>query len=211
MPLLQQAIHTYRTQHPDDDFALLHHREQTLRRRFQALFFAPLLGIETLTAFDTHEHPLPTLLGRGYHSSTLGQFLGQLERIDAAEALMPALVPQQVGQITYVDGHMIAYWSRVSMHKGKITMLGRIMAGSQAVIAHDAVGQGLFVAYYPPDQHLSQVIVAYCQQVALATGSSLFVIDRAVNAVAIARAFDHQGLGFLCMLDDNEHHGPGEL
>jgi len=37
----------------------------------------------------------------------------------------------------YVDGHMMAYWSRLPMHKGKITMLGRIMAGSQAVIAHD--------------------------------------------------------------------------
>jgi hypothetical protein len=54
---------------------------------------------------------------------------------------------------------------------------------------------------------LSQVIVAYCQQVALATGSTLFVIDRAVNAVAVARAFDAQGLGLLCMLDDNEHDG----
>jgi hypothetical protein len=207
IPLLQQAIHTYRTQHPDDDFPLLHHREQTLRRRFQALFFAPLLGIKTLTAFDTHEHPLPTLLGRGYHSSTLGQFLGQLERIDTAAALMPALVPQQVGQMVYVDGHMIAYWSRVSMHKGKITMLGRIMAGSQAVITHDAAGQGIFVAYHPPDQHLSQFIVDYCQQVAWATGSSVFVIDRAVNSLGLARAFDHQALGLLCMLDDNEHHG----
>jgi hypothetical protein len=207
IPLLQQAIHTYRAQHPDDDFPLLHHREQTLRRRFQALFFAPLLGIETLTAFDTHEHPLQTLLGRGYHSATLTQFLGQLERIDAAGALLPALVPQQVGQIAYVDGHMIAYWSRVPMHKGKITMLGRIMAGSQAVITHDAAGQGLFVAYHPPDQHLSQFIVDYCQQVTLATGASVLVIDRAVNALALARAFDHQGFGLLCMLDDNEHHG----
>ena len=207
LPLLQQAIHTYRMQHPDDDFPLLHHREQTLRCRFQALFFAPLWGIKTLTAFDTHEHPLPTLLGRGYHSSTLGQFLGQLERIDAAAALMPALVPQQVGQIAYVDGHMIAYWSRVPMHKGKITMLGRIMAGSQAVITHDEAGQGLFVEYHPPDQHLSQFIVDYCQQVALATGSAVFVIDRAVNSLALARAFDSQDLGLLCMLDDNEHHG----
>jgi len=93
------------------------------------------------------------------------------------------------------------------MHKGKITMLGRIMAGSQAVIAHDAAGQAIFVAYYPPDLHISQVIVAYCQQVALATGSTLFVIDRAVNAVALAGAFDEQGLGLLCMLDDNEHAG----
>jgi hypothetical protein len=204
---LTQAIEAHKRAHPDEDFALLHHREQTLRRRFQALFFAPLLGIEHLTAFDTREHPLPTLLGRGYHSATLGQFLGQLERIDAAEALRPTLVPQQVGQIAYVDGHMIAYWSRVSMHKGKITMLGRIMAGSQAVITHDEAGQALFVVYYPPDIPLSQVIVGYCQKVAMATGTSVFVIDRAVNAVAMARVFDNQGFGLLCMLDDNEHHG----
>jgi hypothetical protein len=204
---LQQAVEAYKRTHPGDDFALLHHREQTLLRRFQALFFAPLLGIDRLTAFDTHEHPLQTLLSRGYHSSTLSQFLGQLERINASEALMPTLLPATAGQMTYVDGHMIAYWSRVPMHKGKITMLGRIMAGSQAVIAHDETGHTLFVAYYPPDIHLSQVIVAYCQQVGAATGSALFVIDRAVNAVALARAFDDQGLGLLCMLDDNEHQG----
>ena len=68
-------------------------------------------------------------------------------------------------------------------------------------------GQAVFVAYYPPDIHMSQVIVAYCQQVAVATGSALFVIDRAVNSVALAEAFDEQGLGLLCMLDDNEHAG----
>ena len=63
------------------------------------------------------------------------------------------------------------------------------------------------MAYHPPDQHLSQCIVAYCQKVALATGLSVFVIDRAVNSLALARAFDQQGFAFLCMLDDNEHHG----
>ncbi len=93
------------------------------------------------------------------------------------------------------------------MHKGKITMSGRIMAGSQAVIAHDDGGQAVFVAYYPPDIHVSQVIVTYCQQVALAIGRALFVIDRAVNAVALAQAFDEKELGLLCMLDDNEHAG----
>ena len=204
---LTQAIEVHKRAHPDEDFALLHHREQTLRRRFQALFFAPLLGIEPLTAFDTHEHPLPTLRGRGYHSATLGQFLGQRERLDAAKALRPTLVPQQVGQIAYVDGHMIASGSRVSMHKGKITMRGRIMAGSQAVITHDETGQALFVASYPPDIPLAQVMVGYGPKVAMATGTSVFVIDRAVNAVAMARVFDNQGFGLLCLLDDHEHHG----
>jgi hypothetical protein len=205
---LTQAVEAYKSTHPsDEDFALLHHREQTLLLRFQALFFAPLLGIERLSEFDTHEHPLQTLIGQGYHSSTLSQFLGQLERVGADEALMPTLVAEQVGQIIYVDGHMIAYWSRQSMHKGKITMLGRIMAGSQAVIAHDEAGQAVLVAYYPPDMHLSQIIVSYCQKVVAATGSALCVIDRAVNAVALAAAFDAQGMGLLCMLDDNEHAG----
>lgn len=204
---LTQAVEAHKRAYPNDDFALLRHREQTLMHRFQALFFAPLLGIDRLTAFDTHEHPLGTLLGRGYHSSPLSQLLGQLERVGAAEALRPTLVPAQAGQITYVDGHMIAYWSRRAMHKGQITMLGRIMAGSHAVIAHNEAGQALFVEYHPPDIHVSQIIVAYCQRLALATGTSLFVIDRAVNAVALASAFDSQGLGLLCMLDDNAHDG----
>lgn len=121
--LLKQKIEAYKREHPDKDFSLLHHREKTLLLRFEALFFASLLGIEKLTEFDTKEHPLKTLIGRGYQSSTLSQFLGQLERIDAAEALMPALVPQEACKISYVDGHKIAFWSRVSMHKGKITML----------------------------------------------------------------------------------------
>jgi hypothetical protein len=204
---LQQAVETYQPRHPDDALALLHHREQTLRRRFQALFFAPLLGIERLSGCETHEHPLETLVGRGYHSATLRQFLGQLERIGAAAVLMPVLAADQVGQMIYVDGHMMASWSRLPMHKGKITMLGRIMAGSQAVIAHDETGQAVFGAYDAPDLHFSKIILVYYQQVAEATGSALFVIDRAVNSVALAEAFDEQGLGLLCMLDDNEHAG----
>ncbi len=54
---------------------------------------------------------------------------------------------------------------------------------------------------------VSQVIVDSCQKVAGATGTFLFVIDRAVHAVALARACDHQALGWRCMLDDNAQHG----
>ena len=204
---LKQAIKAHQKAHLNDDFALLYHRDATLQRRFQALVLAPLLGIERLSAFDTHEHPLETLIGSSYQYTTLSQFLGQLERVDAGPSLRSILLPAQAGRLTYVDGHMIAYWSRKAMHKGKITMRGRIMAGSQAVISHDETGQAVSVAYYPPDMHLSQVILAYCEQVAEATGSDLFVIDRAVNAKAMAQAFDEVGLGLLCMLDDNEHDG----
>lgn len=86
-------------------------------------------------------------------------------------------------------------------------MLGRIMAGSQAVITHDETGQARFVEYYPPDIHLSQIIVEYCQQVSELTGSALFVIDRAVNSVTLAVEFAERQLGLLSMLDDNEYQG----
>jgi hypothetical protein len=45
----------------------------------------------------------------GVSKLKLRQFLGQLERINASEALMPTLVPAQSSQIAYIDGHMIAY------------------------------------------------------------------------------------------------------
>jgi len=63
------------------------------------------------------------------------------------------------------------------------------------------------VAYHPPDIHLTRIIVAYCHKVVEATGSTVFVIDRAVNALAVAVAFTKQDWGLLCMLDDNEHQG----
>jgi len=204
---LTHAIAAHKRAQPNDDCALVQHRDQTRRRRFQAWCFAPLLGIETLTGCDTPEHPLPTRRGRGAHRATWGQCLGQRERIDAAETLRPVLVPHQVGAIAYVDGHRIASGSRVPMHQGTSTMLGRIMAGSHAVIPHDEAGHALCVASHPPDIHLSQVLVDACPQVALATGLSVCVIDRAGHAVALARAFAHQDGGLLCMLDDNEHHG----
>jgi hypothetical protein len=203
----QEAISAYQRTHPDDDFALLHHRDITLSQRFEALLLAPLLGLERLSAFDTQEHPMTTRMGQSYQATTLSQLLGQLERIEAAPWLMPILLPAPGGQFVYVDGPMLAYWSRKARPKGKIPMRGRGMAGSQAVISHDEAGQAVSVAYYPPDMPLSQLVLAYCQDVALAPGSDLFVIDRAVKAKARAQGFDEAGLGLLCLLDDNEHHG----
>jgi hypothetical protein len=211
--LLQHQIQAYGEAHPDVDFAFLHHKEETLLRRFQALFYGPLCGIEKLTEFDIKEHPLDTLIGRRYQSSTLNQFLGQLERLDAGEALLPALVLADAGEtgeprgLCYVDGHMIAFWTKASMHKGKITMLGRIMAGSQAVIAHTQSGQAVFVEYYAPDIRMPRMIVRYCQKVVTATGIEVFVIDREANSVELARSFEHHKLGLLSMLDKNEYDG----
>lgn len=206
MPL-KQGIESYKEEHPNADFPLLDHRDETLMLRFKALFYAPLFDIGKLTEFDYKEHALETVIGRGYQSSTLNQFLGQLERIDAADYLMPALVPASGGgEISYIDGHTIPYWSKsVPMHKGKITMLGRIMPGSNAVVAHNEDGHAIYIEYYPLDKHMSHMIVEYYEKVVAMTGITVFVIDREINSLAMARAFESKEWGLLSMLDRNEY------
>ena len=106
---LEVSIAAYREAKPEERFALLCHRQSTVMRRFQALVYAPLFGIDKLTEFDRKEHALESVIGQGYQSSTLTQFLGQLERIDAAKALMSVLLPEECGEVVYVDGHMIGF------------------------------------------------------------------------------------------------------
>ena len=202
---LKQAIEIYRDAAPEDFFPLLKHGTETLTMRFKALLYAPLFGIGKLTEYDVKNHALKTIIGRGYQTSTLNQFLEQMERINAAEPLLPALARNRRGSLCYIDGHMIAFWTSVCMHKGKITMLGRIMAGSNAVVGHDENGEALFLEYYPPDVRLTATIVDYCEKVVELMGTKHFIIDREVNSEALASEFDARGWGLLCMLDKNQY------
>jgi hypothetical protein len=204
---LTQAVQAYKQTHPGDDFALLQPREPTRLRRVPARFFAPLGGIDRLSACAPQEPPRQTLLGRDEHSATLRQFLGHRERVGADAALRPTRCPAPGGASIEGDGPRIASGSRRSRPKGQRTLLGRRMAGSHAVLAHEAAGQAVWVVEHPPAMPVSRVILAYGQQGALATGRPLGVLDRAVHSRALAWAFDAQGLGVLCRLDDNEPAG----
>ena len=86
-------------------------------------------------------------------------------------------------------------------------MLGRIMAGTNAVIAHDEKGDSLFGDLYPPDFHMNEFILDYCQQIVSHTGIEQFVIDREINSVEMASAFEKKQWGLLSMLDNNQYKG----
>ena len=202
---LEDAIAEYKEEYPSADFPLLFHRRETLVKRVQALLYLPLMGIGKLSFLPRCEHALLRCIGQSYQNSTLTQFLGQLERIDAAKVMMPTLIPESCGNLCYVDGHMIGFWTKQSMHKGKITMLGRIMSGSQAIIAHNEAGEALFLDYQPPDIRLPSVIEEYCFKIVEATDISTFVIDREINSVEIARCFEGHNWGLMSMLDSNEY------
>lgn len=203
LSLLNQARDEWQAEHADEFFPLLNHKDETLLMRFKALFYAPLLGIGKLTELDYQEQCLSTLIGRTYQSSTMTQYLGELERINAGKTLVKVLF--KPGKICYIDGHMIAFWTTVSMHKGKITMLGRIMAGSQAVVAHNENGSAIYVEYHSPDIRFPVMIVEYCDYIVVNSGIDIFVIDREINSQSIAAEFECRGWGLLSMLDSNQY------
>ena len=204
---LENCIKEYIGEHSVDNFRLLHYKKVTLELQFKALFYATLFDIGKLSEYDHKENPLKSVIGKSYQSSTLNEFLGQLEQVDAGKAIKKVLIPEDVGKIGYVDGVMSPYWTKLSFHKGLITMLGRIMAGTQMVITHNENGHAVYFHHYPPDINLSPIILEYCLEVSLQTGIKLFVIDRGVNSEENAREFQSEGLGLLCMLDSNEYNG----
>ena len=203
---LHKIIGQYRAEHPQEEFRLLHARCETIEQKWQALQLLPLLGIKKLSEIDYMAPNLPAVLGYHYGSSTLTQYLGELERVGAAE-LKEELAAAASGKWCYLDGHMLAFWSRRKMHKGKITMLGRVMAGTKMVLAQDENGHVIGLESYPPDRHLTKVVDEYCTKIATATGLTDFVIDREVNSVDMARLFVARGWGLICLLDANEYDG----
>lgn len=93
------------------------------------------------------------------------------------------------------------------MHKGLITMMGRIMPGSKAVLSHNEFGEAIWCDYYPPDIHLKHIIPFYCSEIVQTIGKSVFVIDREVNSVEIARMFVENKWELICLLDANQYQG----
>lgn len=200
-------IEQYQREHPKENFRLLHARKETIAQKWLALHLLPLLGIAKLSELNYKQHDLATVIGNFYSTSSLSQFLGELERVALGVTLRNVLNDGAKGDFCYIDGHMIAFWTSLKMHKGHITMLGRIMAGSKAVLAHNETGQVIGLEYHPPDIHLGQVIEDYCRNIVERTGIRRFIIDREINSVNTARLFTRRGWGLICLLDANEYKG----
>ncbi len=207
LPLLQQALHAESPPHPAEDCLLFPPKEATRWRRVPARCAAPLCGIETRTAGAGTAPALWTRQGSSAHRATRRPVLGPRERRAAAEALRPARVPATAGQSPAVEGPRSASWARGALPQGPSTRLGRRMAGSPAVIAPHDVGQALVGTEDPPARPVSQVLVDAGSPGAGAPGTSRVVSARAVQAVALARAWAPQALGGRGMRDAHASHG----
>jgi len=128
--------------HSDEDFALLPQRDATRGLTLASTALAPLLGMESISAFDTQEHPLADAhwTGSSYHDTTRSQFLSRHRRTSHGRPVPDCLAcgpPKALACLVYVDGpHVLAYGSRRQCTRAKIPMAWPHHGGSQAVIRH---------------------------------------------------------------------------
>lgn len=204
---IYDAIEFYANEYPEEEFRLLHSKKETIAKKWKALVVLSLLGIKRLSELDYHPHDLSQILGYTYSYSTLRQFLGELERVEAGYCLKLMLSKESTGEFCYIDPHLFAYWTRKKMHKGLITNKGKVMPGSKLFIAQNEKGQAIDFEYHPPDTHIKNAIEAFCANIAEMSGITKFIIDREANGVEIARMFAENGWKLVCMLDKNEYDG----
>lgn len=206
---IYELIEAYKQEHPQENFRLLKSSKVVIARKWKALNLLALAGIKKFSELDYQQHDLDRILvdGQNYSYHTLRQFLGELERVNAGASLKILLAKCVKGDWAYIDGHMIALWSRLKMHKGYVTMLGRIMPASKAVFTHDQLGQVIGFEFYPADTHLLHIIEEYCKEIVDLTGVTNFIIDREINSVEVAKLFDSHRWGLICLLDANQYSG----
>lgn len=204
---IYELIKVYKKENPKENFRLLNARKTSIEKRWRALMVLPLLNIDKPSQLDYKEHDMVSVLGYSYSYSTLTQFLGELERVNAGAFLKLILSKSAQGEYCYIDGHLIAFWTRLKMHKGHITSNGRIMAGTNAVIAHDENGNIINFELYSPDTHMTHILEEYCSKIVALTGIKQFIIDREINSAKTACLFVEKGWELLCLLDKNEYKG----
>ncbi len=108
----------------EEKFALLRHLESTILSRFMTLLMLPLLGIGRLSELSRKQIDVSgvNINGVNYAYSTLSQFLGQMERVNAGEYLQQALCPcdrelieEVIIVLIYLDGHTKGYHTKRCM------------------------------------------------------------------------------------------------
>jgi hypothetical protein len=117
---IKKACSCWQEKEGGEEFALLRHLESTILSRFMTLLMLPLLGIGRLSELSRKQIDVSgvNINGVNYAYSTLFQFLGQMERVNAGEYLQQALClwNMELAEggilLIYLDGHAKGYHTK---------------------------------------------------------------------------------------------------
>jgi hypothetical protein len=198
-----------------EEFALLRHLESTILSRFMTLVMLPLLGIGRLSELSRKQIDVSgvNINGVNYAYSTLSQFLGQMERVNAGEYLQQTLclwdreLAEGGIRLIYLDGHVKGYHTKRCMNVGKVTNKNKVMAGTKEVVVQDEKGHIMALREYPIDLHLVHAVLEMCLEFKRDGQKPVAIIDREVNSLELGKAYAEEHIGLITILKKDQYKG----
>jgi hypothetical protein len=203
----------------------------SLMRYTLALFALPLVteNGRVRSIDNPRGNALAYLCGYNYKAATLNKHLSELKYLQVSHDLIATTAQfwiafwnkRNQGDVVfacyYLDGHTKALWSSKPCHKGKVTMLGRIMNCLEQVFIHDGQGHPLYFQTFNGHADLGAHVLSmmdrirgYLQET---TGTAtdvhvsvnrILIFDGGGNGVRTLRGLCMSDYHFITILDANQ-------
>ncbi|MCP3872189.1 MAG: hypothetical protein GY699_03410 [Desulfobacteraceae bacterium] len=203
----------------------------SLRKYVLAIFSLPLVtrNGRTKSVNNVIGNDLEFLSGFNYKAATLDKFIGELKYIQLSNDLIEMIAEfwlnfwKEKGNFNhqntifacyYIDGNTKALWSQKSCHKGKVTMLGRVMNSLEQVFIHDGKGHPIYFQTFNGHVDIGKNGLTMMDKLTDFLGENtddkknpfavnrILVMDGGGNAVEILRNI--KDYYYITILDDNQ-------
>jgi transposase len=200
--------------------------EKTISRYNLALLCLPLVTSngKTSRVNRVKGNDFGFLCDYNYKDASLNRYIGELKYLKISDQLINAIAKFWVDfwrdeseeetyfACYYIDGNTKALWSSNRCHKGRVTMLGRVMNCLENVFIHDGKGHPLYFQTFRGHVNLGKHALNMLTKLTelLDDPSShvqvkrILVMDGGANGVKTLRAFNDCDEYFITILDDNQ-------
>ena len=202
---------------------------ESLIRHTLALFSLPIVTSngKVRSIDNPRGNALEYLCGFNYKASSLDMHIRDLKYLQISNLLIETTAKfwidfwnsrtksDNIFACYYLDGNTKALWSSKSCHKGKVTMLGRVMNCLEQVFIHDGKGHPLYFQTFNGHADFGENALKMVDKVSeyLENNTDLgiqfavnriLIMDSAGNGVNTLREMTKSGYNFITMLDSNQ-------
>jgi hypothetical protein len=207
----------------------------SLTRRSIMRYILALLSLPMVTSNgrvrsvdNPRGNALKYLCGFNYKAATLDKHLRDLKYLQISNELIETIAKywmdfwssrnessDNIFVCYYIDGNTKALWSSKSCHKGKVTMLGRVMNCLEQVFIHDGQGHPIYFQTFNGHADLGKNALGMMDKISdiLRNSTTLddhftvnrvMIMDGAGNGVKTLRALSDSDYHFITILDPNQ-------
>jgi hypothetical protein len=222
---LEEKLHTKRLV----SMGIFSRSRVSMHRYTLALFSLPLVTDNGRVRSVDHPsgNALRYLCGYNYKACSLTKHLNELKYLQMAETLIATTAQfwidfwarrtttALVFVCYYIDGNTKALWSSKFCHKGKVTMLGRVMNCLEQVFIHDGQGHPIYFQTFHGHADLGKYALRMMDKISDYLNETLdsaepfsvnriLIFDGGGNGVKTLRGLCQSAYHFITILDANQ-------